>query len=405
MTTIEQAIDDVKAGRFVIVVDDAGEHNTGDLVLAAQHATAEQLNFMMQQARGLICVAMTAQRLEELNLPPMVPEVTGTKQAAFTVSVDAGRGVTTGDSAADRAITVQMLIDSETKADDLIKPGHVFPIRAAAGGVLRRTGHTEAAVDLARLAGLYPAGVICQILDENGQPANMPYLTEFGERHQINQVTIANLIKYRRRTEKLIERRADAHLPTRYGDFRIVVYTSVLDGTDYLAVVKGDLTEVEAPLVRVHSGCVTGDVLGSLKCDCGVQLARALRMIEAEGCGVVVYIASQEGRGIGLANKIKAYHLQEKGYDTVEANEALGFAPDMRDYGIGAQVLADLGITKMRLMTNNPQKYAAMEGYGLEVVERVPLEVPTDEHNVRYLKTKKEKLGHLLGIEAQDIYY
>ncbi len=405
MTTIQQAIDDVKAGRFVIVVDDAGEQNTGDLVLAAQHATAQHLNFMMQEARGLICVAMTAERLEELNLPPMVPEATGTEQAAFTVSVDAGPGVTTGDSAADRTTTVQMLIAPESEADDLTKPGHVFPIRAAAGGVLRRTGHTEAAVDLARSAGLYPAGVICQILDENGQPANMAHLREFGERHQINQVTIADLIKYRRRTEKLIECRADAHLPTRYGDFRIVVYTSVLDGTDYLAAIKGDLTDVEAPLVRVHSGCVTGDVLGSVKCDCGRQLARALRMIEAEGCGVVVYIASQEGRGIGLANKIKAYHLQEEGYDTVEANEALGFAPDMRDYGIGAQVLADLGITKMRLMTNNPQKYAAMEGYGLEVVERVPLEVPTDEHNVRYLKTKKEKLGHLLAIEAQDIYY
>jgi len=396
MTDIEQVIEDVRAGRFVIVVDDAREQNTGDLILAAHHATAQRLNFMIQQARGLICAAMTAERLQELNLPPMVPEAPSSDRPAFTVSVDAKRGTTTGDSASDRATTVQALIDSETAPSDLTKPGHVFPIRAVAGGVLRRTGHTEAAMDLARLAGLYPAGVICQILDEEGQAANMPQLQRLAQKHQINLVTIADLIKYRRRTEKLIERGEEAQLPTCYGDFRVVVYTSLLDGTDYLAVVKGDLSLEEAPLVRVHSGCITGDVLGSLKCDCGMQLATALEMIEAEGCGVVVYIASQEGRGIGLANKIRAYHLQEEGYDTVEANEALGFPADMRDYGIGAQVLADLGITKMRLMTNNPQKYAAMEGYGLEVVERVPLQVPTTDYNRRYLQTKKEKLGHLI---------
>lgn len=402
MTTIEQAIEDVTASHFVIVVDDAGEQNTGDLILAAEHATAERINFMIQQARGLICVAMTGERLEELNLPPMVPQATASDRAAFTVSVDARRGITTGDSAADRTATIHTLIDSNTKFDDLIKPGHIFPIRAAPGGVLQRVGHTEAAVDLARLAGLYPAGVICQILDEAGQAASMPQLQRLGKNHQINLVTIADLIKYRRRTEKLIERQAETHLPTRYGDFRVVVYSSLLDGTDYLAVIKGELTLVEAPLVRVHSGCVTGDVLGSLKCDCGPQLATALEMIEAEGCGVVVYVASQEGRGIGLVNKIKAYHLQEEGYDTVEANEALGFPADMRDYGIGAQVLADLGITRMRLMTNNPQKYAAMEGYGLHVVERVPLQVPTNDYNRRYLQTKKEKLGHLIEPTQKD---
>ncbi len=402
MTTISQAIEDIKAGRFVIVVDDAAEQNMGDLILAAEHATAERINFMIQQARGLICIAMTAERLEELNLPPMVPQATGSDRAAFTVSVDAKRDVTTGDSAADRAATINMLIDSNITSDDLTKPGHIFPIRAAPGGVLQRTGHTEAAVDLARLAGLYPAGVICQILDEEGQAANMSQLQTLGKNHRINVVTIADLIKYRRRTEKLIERQAEAHLPTHYGDFRLVVYTSLLDGTDYLAVIKGDLDLCEVPLVRVHSGCVTGDVLGSLKCDCGAQLAQALQMIEAAGCGVVVYVASQEGRGIGLVNKIRAYHLQEEGYDTVEANEALGFPADMRDYGIGAQVLADLGITKMRLMTNNPQKYAAMEGYGLHVVERVPLQVSVNDYNRRYLRAKKEKLGHLIEPTAQD---
>lgn len=402
MTTIEQAIEDIKAGRFVIVVDDAGEQNTGDLILAATHATDERINFMLRRARGLVCVAMTAERLEELNLPPMVPEATSSDRTAFTVSVTAKFGTTTGHSAADRATTIQALTDTATRPADLVRPGHVFPLRAAAGGVLQRTGHTEAAVDLARLAGLCPVGVICPILDEEGQTASLSQLQRLSEKCQINLVTIADLIRYRRRTEKLIDRQAEAHLPTKYGDFRLVVYTSQLDGTDYLAVIKGDPDLCEAPLVRVHSGCATGDVLGSLKCDCGPQLATALQMIEAEGCGVVVYVASQEGRGIGLVNKIRAYHLQEEGFDTVEANEALGFPADMRDYGIGAQVLADLGITKMRLMTNNPQKYAAMEGYGLHVVERVPLQVASNDYNRRYLQCKREKMGHLLEPTAED---
>lgn len=403
MISIEQAIEQIKAGQFLIVVDQPEGPSTGDLVLAAEHVTAERLNFMMQQARGLMGVAMSGERLEQLSLPLMVNEPSDGRRAAFTVSVDTKACVTTGDSAADRATTIGVLIDPETKPDDLARPGHIFPIRAADGGVLRRTGHTEAAVDLAVMAELYPAGVIATILDEQGQAADMDELVAFSQTHGIEIVSIVQLIEYRRRTEKLIERRAEADLPTEYGHFRLVVYTSLLDDIDYLAVIKGNLASCERPpLVRVHSGCVTGDVLGSLRCDCGGQIATALQKIEAEGCGVVVYIASHEGRGIGLANKIKAYHLQEEGYDTVEANEALGFPADMRDYGIGAQVLADLGITEMRLMTNNPQKYAAMEGYGLRVVERIPLESRPTEYNKKYLQTKREKMGHLISAVEQD---
>ncbi len=403
MTDIEEAIQQIRDGRFVVVVDQADANGTGDLVLAAQHATPEHVNFMMQQARGLMGVAMTAERLEQLNLPPMVPESINSGRAAFTVSVDAKRGVSTGDSAADRTTTIRALLDADTQPGDLIRPGHISPMRAVDGGVLRRTGHTEAAVDLAILAGLYPAGIVCTILDEQGQAADMTQLAQFSRVHGIGLVTIVDLIEYRRRTEKLIERKAEAELPSEHGNFRVVIYTSLLDSTDYLAVIKGDLKKCSrAPLVRVHSGCVTGDVLGSLRCDCGWQLAAALGKIEDEGCGVVVYVASHEGRGIGLANKIKAYHLQEEGYDTVEANEALGFPADMRDYGIGAQVLADLGITEMRLMTNNPQKYAAMEGYGLKVVERVPLESHPTEYNEKYLQTKREKMGHLIGSGEDD---
>jgi len=403
MTDITQAIQQIKAGQFLIVVDQPEGPSTGDLVLAAAHVTAERLNFMMQQARGLMGVAMSGERLEQLNLPLMVADPSDSERAAFTVSVDARACAATGDSAADRAITIAALIDPETGPEDLARPGHISPIRAADGGVLRRTGHTEAAVDLAILAGLYPAGVISTILNEQGQAADMDELIAFSQTHGIEIVSIVQLIEHRRHTEKLIEKQAEADLPTKYGHFRLVVYTSLLDGTDYLAVIKGDLTSYERPpLVRVHSGCITGDVLGSLRCDCGRQLAAALQKIEAAGCGVVVYIASHEGRGIGLANKIKAYHLQEEGYDTVEANQALGFPPDMRDYGLGAQVLADLGITEMRLMTNNPQKYAAMEGYGLRVVERVPLESRPTEYNEKYLRTKKEKMGHLLNVIEQD---
>ncbi|MCK4324827.1 MAG: GTP cyclohydrolase II [Armatimonadetes bacterium] len=403
MINIEQAIQQIKAGQFLIVVDQPEGPSTGDLVLAAEHVTAERLNFVMQQARGLMGVAMRGERLEQLNLPLMVTEPSDDQRAAFTVSVDARACATTGDSAADRATTIGALIDPETESEDLARPGHISPIRAADGGVLRRTGHTEAAVDLAVLAGLYPAGVIATILDEQGQAADMDELIAFSQTHGIKIVSIVQLIEYRRRTEKLIEKRAEADLPTKYGHFRLVVYTSLLDATDYLAVIKGDLASYERPpLVRVHSGCVTGDVLGSLRCDCGRQIAAALQKIEAEGCGVVVYIASHEGRGIGLANKIKAYHLQEEGYDTVEANQVLGFPADMRNYGLGAQVLADLGITEMRLMTNNPQKYAAMEGYGLRVVERVPLESRPTEYNEKYLQTKKEKMGHLISAVEQD---
>jgi len=361
---VEQVIERFKNGQFVIVIDEEGGQCRGDLIIAAQHTGPEQVNFMMQHARGLICVALTGERLEELNLPPMVPDSQGSR-AAFMVSVDAREGITNGDSAVDRARTIATLIDPDTNPRDLLRPGHVFPLRAVDGGVLRRVGHTEAAVDLARLAGLYPAGVLCQILDDQGLPATMETLQQLAAEYGISIIKIAELIAYRRKHEKLVERRAEAHLPTIYGDFNVIVYTSLLDGTDYLVVYKGDPTAVEAPLVRVHSGCITGDVLGSLKCDCGWQIAAALQRIEAEGCGVVVYVASHEGRGIGLA-------------------------------GIGAQVLADMGITKMRLMTNNPAKYAAMEGYGLEVVERVPLEAPANEHCLPYLRTKRDKMGHLL---------
>ncbi len=403
MTDIERAIEQVAGEQFVIVVDQPEAEGTGDLVLAAQYATPERVNFTMQHARGLMGVAMTGERLAQLDLRPMVPEAADSGRAAFTVSVDAKEGVTTGDSAGDRATTIRALIDADTQPADLVRPGHIFPIRAVDGGVLRRTGHTEAAVDLAVLAGLYPAGVVCTIMNEQGQPADMTELNEFSRKHGISLVSLVDLIEYRRRTEKLVEKSAEAELPSEYGNFRVVIYTSVLDSTDYLAVIKGDLANsARPPLVRVHSGCVTGDVLGSLRCDCGGQLAVALRKIEEEGCGVVVYVASQEGRGIGLVNKIKAYHLQEEGYDTVEANEALGFPADMRDYGLGAQVLADLGVTEMRLMTNNPQKYAAMEGYGLKVIERVPLECSPTEYNQEYLRTKKEKMGHLISAIQHD---
>jgi 3,4-dihydroxy 2-butanone 4-phosphate synthase / GTP cyclohydrolase II len=399
---IQQAVDEFRRGRFLIVIDEEAEANSGDLLVSAEHADAERINFMMLYARGLPCVAMTRERLGELNLPPMAPESTGTR-AAFTVSVDSRQHAGVGDSAASRAATIAALIDPRTRPQDLLRPGHVFPLRAVEGGVLHRVGHTEAAVDLARLAGVYPAGVTCQVLDGRGMPADMTWLRGLSEEHGISIVTIADLISHRRHNEVLVVRRADAHLPTMYGDFTVAVYESLLDGADYLAIYQGDVSACEAPLVRVHSGCVTGDVLGSLKCDCGWQVAAALQRIDAEGCGVLVYVASHEGRGIGLANKIAAYHLQEAGYDTVEANEALGFPADLRDYGIGAQVLADLGVTEMRLMTNNPAKYAAMEGYGLKVVARIPLEAPATEHCFRYLQTKRDKMGHLIDPTLEDI--
>jgi len=386
----------LRDGGLVIVIDDDEADTTGDLLLPAGAADAEKLNFMMQQARGTMVVALTAERLAELDLPPMVtdPWEGDTQRAAFAVSVDARTGG--DDSAAGKATTIRALVAPETSPRDLLKPGHVLPVRAAPGATLVRAGHTEAAVDLTRLAGLVPAGVICRILTDAGEPAHLAELRAFAEQHGLPIVSIADVIRVRRRSERLVERQAQATLPTVFGEFEIIIYTSALDGTDYVAIVAGDPAACEAPLVRVHSGCVTGDILGSCKCDCGWQLSLALQKIADAGCGVVVYIPSHEGRGIGLANKIRAYHLQDCGLDTVEANEALGFAPDLRDYGLGAQVLADLGITQMRLMTNNPAKYAALTGYGLEVVERVPLECPSNEFNLRYLQTKRDKMGHIL---------
>jgi 3,4-dihydroxy 2-butanone 4-phosphate synthase/GTP cyclohydrolase II len=387
---------------MVIVVDDDGKTSTGDLIMAAEYAERDAINEIMQIARGTMCVALTPQRIEELGLTPMSPDGWGGGKTAFAVSVDARWGMETGDTARDRALTIQTLIDPDTSPEYLVRPGHVFPIRAAEGGVLKRVGHTEAAVDLARLADLIPAGVTAQILRDDGSAADMDELLEIGEDLGIVVTTIADLIRYRSKTEQLISREAEASLPTHWGDFRAVIYSSRVDEADYVAVVSGDLDSADAPLVRVHSGCVTGDILGSLKCDCGWQLHSALEYIASEPPGVVVYIASHEGRGIGLVNKIRAYHLQETGLDTVEANEALGFPADRRDYGVGAQVLSDLGISKMRLMSNNPSKFTAMEAYGLEVVERVPLEAPANSYYEDYLCTKRDKLGHMIRREDAD---
>lgn len=394
--TIEEAIEDLKKGQMIVVVDDEDRENEGDVVAAAEKVTPEIVNFMATHARGLICVPMTGRRLDELGLELMVQENTDTLGTAFTVSVDAAE-VTTGISAYERAMTIKKLIDPETRPQDLRRPGHIFPLRAREGGVLKRAGHTEAAVDLARLAGLYPAGVICEIMNDDGTMARVPQLMEFCRCHGLKIITIADLIKYRRRTEKLIRRVAETNLPTRYGHFRAIAYEDVLEKQGHLALVKGAVDDGRPVLVRVHSECLTGDVFGSYRCDCGEQLARAMTMIEAEGRGVLLYMR-QEGRGIGLLNKIKAYRLQEEGKDTVEANEALGFPADLRDYGIGAQILVDLGIRELRLLTNNPRKIAGLEGYGLKVVERVPLEIQPNGINQRYLQTKKDKLGHLLHI-------
>ncbi len=401
ISTIEEALEDFKAGKMVIIVDDADRENEGDLCIAAEKVTPEAINFMAKYGRGLICLALTEEQCEKLKLPLMVPEehsdaLHGT---AFTVSIDARYGVTTGISAHDRAKTILTAIADDAKPEDLVRPGHVFPLRARRGGVLVRAGHTEASVDLARLAGLKPAAVICEIMKDDGTMARLPDLVLFAKEHGLKIITIADLIKYRLKKDKLVRRVAEATLPTKYGgEFKIILYESEVDAQHHVALVKGEISPDEPILVRVHSQCLTGDVFGSLRCDCGEQLHEAMRMIEREGKGIIVYMR-QEGRGIGLANKIKAYFLQEHGKDTVEANEALGFKPDLRDYGVGAQILVDLGVRKIRLMTNNPRKIVGLEGYGIEVVERVPIEIPSLPENHKYLKTKKEKLGHILSIK------
>ncbi len=397
--TIPEILEDLKAGRMVIVVDDEDRENEGDLVVAAQFATAQAINFMVSHGRGLICVPMEGGRLEVLDLKPMVVESQSPFGTAWMVSVDAARGVTTGISAHDRAATIRALIASEAKPTDLVRPGHIFPLKARNGGVLVRAGHTEACVDLMRLAGLYPAGVICEIMNPDGSMARLPQLEQFAREHGLKTCTISDLIKYRLSKEKFVRRVVETTLPTPYGEFQLIVYESAVDGQSHMALVLGDVRQPPV-LVRVHSQCLTGDVFGSWRCDCGPQLESALKRVREEGRGVVLYLR-QEGRGIGLVNKIKSYALQDQGMDTVEANQALGFDPDLRDYGIGAQILADLGLTQVRLMTNNPRKVVGLDGFGLSIVERVPLEVPPTPVNAKYLKAKRDKLGHLL-LEVLD---
>jgi 3,4-dihydroxy 2-butanone 4-phosphate synthase/GTP cyclohydrolase II len=400
--TIEQAIEDIRQGKFVVVVDAADRENEGDLTIAAQFATPDAVNFMTKEARGLICLCLTEERCDRLGLRQMTEHNETPFDTAFTVSVEAREGVTTGISAPDRSHTIQVAIDPDATADDLVQPGHIFPLRAREGGVLQRAGQTEAAVDLARLAGLIPAGVVCEIMKEDGTMARVPDLIPYCERHGLKLVTVADLIEYRRRHEQLVERMTTVRMPTAYGDFTAVAFREKLTGKHHVALVKGDVDGAENVLVRVHSECLTGDVFHSLRCDCGEQLEQALSQIAAEEQGVLLYMA-QEGRGIGLLNKLRAYELQENGYDTVEANLELGFQADMRDYGIGNQILADLGLTTIRILTNNPKKITGIEGFGLEVVQQVAIETTPTAQNARYLATKRDKLGHKL--HHQDLKY
>ncbi|MCS7229901.1 MAG: bifunctional 3,4-dihydroxy-2-butanone-4-phosphate synthase/GTP cyclohydrolase II [Candidatus Kryptonium sp.] len=399
--TIEEAIEDIRNGKIVIVVDDEDRENEGDFIVAAEKATPEVVNFMAKYGRGLICVAITEQRARELEFEPMVEFNTSRHNTAFLVSVDYKKGTTTGISAFDRAKTIQAIVDPNSKPGDFARPGHIFPLQAVEGGVLRRAGHTEAAVDLARLAGLYPAGVLCEIMNDDGTMARVPDLFKVAKKFGLKIITIKDLISYRLKSEKLVRKITTTKLPTKYGFFELHLYESLTDGKVHVALVKGKVDDGEPVLVRVHSECLTGDVFGSFRCDCGDQLHSAMRMIEREGRGVLLYMR-QEGRGIGLVNKIKAYRLQDEGKDTVEANEMLGFKPDLRDYGIGAQILVDLGVRKMRLLTNNPKKIVGLAGYGLEIVERVPIEIQPNEININYLRTKRDKLGHLVLMDEKN---
>ncbi len=396
LNTIREAIDAIAAGKFVVVVDDEDRENEGDLIIAAESVTAEAMAFMVKYTSGVVCCAITNERADALHLPLMVANNTEAMGTAFTISVDVAKGTTTGISASDRSLTCKALANGHIAASGFARPGHVFPLRARAGGVLKRAGHTEAAVDLATMAGLAPAGVLCEIVSDDGTMARLPELIEFAQTHGIPIISIADMIRYRNRHERLVERFSSARIPTIYGEFSAHIYRSSLDDVEHLAFVFGEVNENEIPLVRVHSECLTGDVLGSLRCDCGSQLDLAMKLVAENGSGAIIYLRGHEGRGIGLGHKMRAYALQDEGMDTVDANVALGFAPDSREYGIGAQIIADLGIQKMRILTNNPAKYGGLQGYNLEIVERVPLISDSNPENVRYLQTKEERMGHLM---------
>jgi 3,4-dihydroxy 2-butanone 4-phosphate synthase/GTP cyclohydrolase II len=400
--SVERGIEAIARGELVIVVDDADRENEGDLIMAAEKVTAEAMGFMIRHTSGVICMPLEGHRLDELQIPLMVANNTESQRTAFTVSVDARLGTTTGISAADRAATVRALIDTVTQPSDLARPGHIFPLRYREGGVLKRAGHTEAAVDLARLAGCQPAGVLAEVVNDDGTMATLPELTRFAAQHQLQLISIADLVRFRRHREKLVRRVSEARIPTRHGDFTAYVFESLLDGVEHLAFVRGDVSGHEDVLVRVHSECLTGDVFGSLRCDCGIQLDLALERIAAEGSGVVVYLRGHEGRGIGLGHKLRAYTLQDNGRDTVEANVELGFPVDSREYGIGSQILVDLGVSTMRVMTNNPAKYGGLEGYGLAITGRVPLRADPNDQNIAYLWAKQQKLGHLLELGSDE---